>query len=143
MSYFPLTPEQQRWQDRAAEIAAAELAPRAEDTDRLGRYPRESLEALRREGLWGLRVSKEHGGLGADLLTTVLIVEELAKKCPSTAMCYKMHLEAAEIICRIPTDYQVEHFVRPMARGQVFTTVAGSETWKDDNWTSNRNYTPV
>jgi alkylation response protein AidB-like acyl-CoA dehydrogenase len=144
MSYFPLTSEQQAWKDRAAEIAAAELAPRAAETDRLGRYPSESLDALRREGLWGLRVSKEHGGIGADLLTTVLIVEELAKKCPSTAMCYKMHLEAAEIICRIPTDYQVEHFVKPMARGEVFTTVAGSETWGDgDNWTSTGAFTPI
>jgi alkylation response protein AidB-like acyl-CoA dehydrogenase len=144
VSYFPLNREQQEWKDRAADIAERELAPRAAESDEKRQYPAESLEALRREGLWGLRVSKEHDGLGADLLTTVLIVEELAKKCPSTAMCYKMHLEAAEVICRIPTDYQVEHFIKPMARGEVFTTVAGSETWTDgDNWTSSRNFAPV
>ncbi len=128
MTYFPLTKEQQEWKERAAEIAAKELAPRAEETDKLGRYPAESLDALRREGLWGLRVSKEHGGLGADMVTTSLIIEELSKKCPSTTMCYKMHLEAGEIVCRIPTDYQVEHIVKPMAKGEVFTTIAGGET---------------
>ena len=105
-----------------------ELAPRAEQTDNEARYPQESLDALRAEGLGGLRVSKEHGGLGEDMLTTSLIVEELSKKCPSTAMCYKMHLEAAEVVCRIPTPYQVEHFVEPMARGEVFTTIAGGES---------------
>ncbi len=48
-----------------------------------------------------------------------------------------MHLEAGEIICRIPTDYQVEHFVKPMAQGEVFTSIAGGESWGDgDNWTS-------
>ena len=137
MNYFPLTQQQQDWQQLAADIAARELSPRAAETDRTGRYPRESLDALRREGLWGLRVSKEHGGLGADMLTTCLVVEELAKKCPSTAMCYKMHLEAAEIICRIPTTYQIEHFVEPMARGEVFSTIAGGESQGEgDNWNS-------
>ena len=125
MTYFPLTKEQQEWQEQAADIAARELAPRAAETDRTSQYPQESLDALKREGLWGLRVSKEHGGAGADMVTTCLVVEELSKKCPSTSMCYKMHLEAAEIICRIPTPYQVEHFVEPMARGEVFTTIAG------------------
>ena len=137
MNYFPLTQQQQDWQQLATDIAVRELRPRAEETDRTGRYPKESLDALRREGLWGLRVSREHGGLGADMLTTCLIVEELSKKCPSTAMCYKMHLEAAEIICRIPTTYQIEHFVEPMAKGEVFSTIAGGESQGEgDNWNS-------
>ena len=75
MSYLPLTEEQQDWKDRSAYIARRELAPRAQDTDRKSQYPRGSLDALKEDGLWGLRVSKEHGGLGADLLTTCLIVE--------------------------------------------------------------------
>ena len=104
MTYFPLTKEQEEWRDRAAAVATKELAPRAAETDRLGQYPQESLNALKQEGLFGLRVSKEHGGIGADMVTTSLVIEELAKKCPSTCMCYKMHLEAAEIICQIPTD---------------------------------------
>ncbi len=116
MNYFPLTKQQQEWQERAADIAARELGPRAEEIDQKAQYPQASLDALKREGLFGLRVSKEHGGLGEDMLTTSLIIEELSKKCPSTSMCYKMHLEAAEIISRIPTPYQVEHFVEPMAR---------------------------
>jgi alkylation response protein AidB-like acyl-CoA dehydrogenase len=144
MTYFPLTVEQERWRAQAAEVAARDLAPRAEAIDREGRYPAESLAALRKEGFWGLRAAREHGGRGADLLSTVLVVEELAKACPSTAMCYKMHLEASELICRIPTPDQVERFVRPLARGEVLATVAGSETWTDgDNWTSTRAFSPV
>jgi alkylation response protein AidB-like acyl-CoA dehydrogenase len=144
MSYFPLTAEQQSWKDRASQIATRELAPRAEATDKTRTYPAESLAALQREGFWGLRVSKEHGGQGADLLSTCLVVEELAKKCPSTAMCYKMHLEASEVISRRPTPHQVEHVLKPMARGEVLATVAGSETWTDgNNWTSARLFSRV
>jgi len=144
MSYFPLTNEQSGWKERIAALAHDELGPRAEATDKSGTYPSESIDALRREGLLGLRLSKEHGGLGADLLTTCLIVEELAKKCPSTAMCYKMHLEASEVISRVATPDQVERFLTPMAKGEVLATVAGSETWTDgDNWTSTRQISPV
>ena len=144
MTYFPLTQEQHDWKTRIADIADRDVAPHAEAADKNRRFPTESLQALKREGLWGLRVSKEHGGLGADLVTTCLIVEEIAKRCPSTAMCYKMHLEAAEVICRMPTAYQVQHIIEPMARGEVFSTVAGSESWGEgDNWTSSRSFSAV
>jgi alkylation response protein AidB-like acyl-CoA dehydrogenase len=136
MSYFPLTKHQLDWQERARDIAAKELAHRAEETDRLGRFPTDSLEALKKEGLWALRVDKEHGGLGEDMVTTCVIVEELSKKCPSTAMCYKMHLEGVEILSRIPTDYQVKKFIEPLARGEVFSAAAGGESaGAGDDWT--------
>ena len=60
MNYFPLTKEQQDWQERAAE------------TDRTGQYPKECLDALKQAGLFGLRVSKEHGGLGERMLTNMV-----------------------------------------------------------------------
>ncbi|MSP43968.1 MAG: acyl-CoA dehydrogenase [Alphaproteobacteria bacterium] len=122
------TDEQQHWMEKARAVAERDLAPRAAAADKTATYPKDSLAALRAENFMGLRVSKEHGGSMADLLTTVLVVEELAKKCPSTAMCYKMHIEAAELISRIATPDQVERFVKPIARGEAFFTVAGGET---------------
>jgi alkylation response protein AidB-like acyl-CoA dehydrogenase len=84
---------------------------------------------------WGLRVSKAHGGLGTDALTACLVVEENAQHCPSTAMCYKMHFEACELISRVPTSSQVEHLVIPLANGQVFATAAGGErAGAGENW---------
>ena len=128
MNYFPLTAQQQEWKERVTDLAVREIGPRAAEYDRLARYPQESLDALRNSGLWALRTPREHGGLGADLVTVCLVVEEIAKQCPSTAMCYKMHLEATELLNQIPTPYQVEHFVKPLARGEVFATIAGGET---------------
>ncbi|MBV1930715.1 MAG: acyl-CoA/acyl-ACP dehydrogenase [Porticoccaceae bacterium] len=128
MTYLPLNKEQQELKDLAAQLANTELAPRAAETDKTGMFPRASLDGLKTSGLWGLRVSREHGGLGADLLSTCLVVEELAKKCASTAMCYKMHIEAAELMSRMPSEYQAEHFVKKIATGEILCTVAGGET---------------
>ncbi|HAK62590.1 MAG TPA: hypothetical protein DCO82_05035 [Alphaproteobacteria bacterium] len=131
-----LTDEQNAWLEKARSLGKDVLAPRAAEVDRTGRYPREGMHALRDAGLWGMRASKEYGGGGADLLSTVLVVEELAKSCPSTAMCFKMHIEASEMIARVHTPAQVEKFVKPLARGEALYTVAGGETSgkKGDDW---------
>ena len=128
MNYFALTRSQQEWKDRVAAVAEREIGPRAAEYDRLAQFPRESLDALKGLGLLGLRVSEEHGGLGGDMVTTCLVVEEIAKKCPSTAMCYKMHLESVEAVSRIPTAYQLEKFVRPLAQKKMFAAAAGGES---------------
>ena len=129
MNYFPLSDAQQELRRRVVDLATKEIGPRAAQYDAKAKFPKESLDFLRDAGLFALRVSKENGGMGEDLLSTCLVVEEISKKCPSTAMCYKMHLESSEILNLLPTPYQVEQFVRPMARGEVFTTIAGGESW--------------
>lgn len=125
--FFPLTNEQQEWADRAADIARRELAPRAAEIDRTGTFPSEGLEILKREGFWKLRVARKDGGSEADLLTTVLVTEALAKSCASTSLCYKMHLEASELVARIGTADQIDRLVRPIVSGDAFYTVAGTE----------------
>lgn len=128
MNYYRLNDSQLEWKERVAEVAERVIAPRAAQYDRDAEFPQESLAALGDMGLWALRVDKHHGGLGGDMVTTCLIVEEIAKKCPSTAMCYKMHLESVEAVSRIPTALQVKRFVEPLARGEVFAAAAGGES---------------
>ncbi len=125
--YFPLTSKQNEWAERAAAIADRELAPRAAEIDRTGTFPSEGLDILKREGFWKLRVAREHGGLEEDLLTTVLVTEILAKRCASTSLCYKMHLEASELVARVGTPDQIDRLVRPIVSGDALYTVAGSE----------------
>ncbi len=140
MNYFPLTNDQQEWKERAAVIAERDIGPRAAEYDRKAEFPQESLNALRDAGLWSLRVPQKYGGLGLDLVTTCLIVEEISKKCPSTAMCYKMHLEAVEAISLIPTEYQLSQFIAPLLRGEMFAAAPGGEAHGQtgDDWTAVR-----
>jgi alkylation response protein AidB-like acyl-CoA dehydrogenase len=123
MNEFPLTIEQHHWKERVATIAACELG-RAATADRLAQYPKESLEALREATLWALRTPRDYSGLGADLVTACLVVAEIAKQCRSSGMCYKIHLEATEFVHQIPTPHHVERFVKPLARREVFATIA-------------------
>ena len=137
MNYFPLTKKQQEWKERITEISERDIGPRAADYDSRKEFPQESLNSLRDSGLWSMRVPEKYGGLGLDLITTCLIVEEISKKCPSTAMCYKMHLEAVEAISHIPTDYQLKRYIEPLVRGEMFAAAPGGEPHgkTGDDWT--------
>jgi alkylation response protein AidB-like acyl-CoA dehydrogenase len=127
MTYFPLSEVQLDWQQRAREIGAAVLAPRAAEADRTAAFPTEQLQALRDAGFFGIRADRDYGGQGEGLLTTCVVVEELAAACPSTALIYKMHVESSEAVSRVPSPEQAALFAPKVASGEWLSTVAGSE----------------
>lgn len=127
MVYFPLSAEQIDWQERAEAIGRDVLMPRAAEADRAAAFPKEQLQALRDAGFFGIRADKTHGGHGQGLLTTCVVIEALAKACPSTALIYKMHVESTEVVARAPTEQQAAEITPRIASGEWLSTVAGSE----------------
>ena len=87
MNYFALTDKQQEWKERTATIAERDIGPRAADYDSNREFPQESLNALRDAGLWSMRVLQEYGGLGLDLVTTRLVVDERSKNALRQQSC--------------------------------------------------------
>ena len=51
----------------------------AVDYDFTREFPHQSLNELWYAGLWSMRVLQEYGGLGLDLVTTRLVVDERSK----------------------------------------------------------------
>ncbi|MEL6903583.1 MAG: acyl-CoA dehydrogenase family protein, partial [Cyanobacteria bacterium J06606_4] len=90
-----LTPAQQALQEKLIALCAEVLRPNAIASDRNLIYPRKNFEALASLGLLGLLVPTEWGGLGENHVCAAMVVETIARYgCPSTAMCYTMHLGA-------------------------------------------------
>lgn len=111
-------------QDISREI----VAPMAHQTDQEARWPAEGLSALQAEGLGGLVVPVEQGGLGQGLLTLVKVGELLGKACGSTALCYGMHCVGVAIIAAKSTPDQKERYLLPINQGKHLTTLALSES---------------
>lgn len=90
-----LTDSQKLLQTRIIEACAETLRPNAVKSDVGLIYPRLNFEKLAELGLLGLLVPKEMGGLGENHVCAAMVVETIARYgCPSTAMCYTMHLGA-------------------------------------------------
>jgi isovaleryl-CoA dehydrogenase len=111
----------------AAAVARKALAPRAQQVDENGQWPGDGMAALAEVGLLGLHVPKHLGGHGQGLLALAMVAEELGKACSSTAMCFGMHAVASSVLAARATEYQEEHYLRPIAEGRHITTLALSE----------------
>jgi alkylation response protein AidB-like acyl-CoA dehydrogenase len=112
----------------AARIAADTATPNADDVDREGRFPTESMKALADAGFYGLCLPLEVGGKGEGMRSFAGVVEELAGACGSTAMVYVMHIAAAQTIAASTTLVDRELLLKEIAAGNHLTTLAFSET---------------
>ncbi|HEY7242871.1 MAG TPA: acyl-CoA dehydrogenase family protein [Xanthobacteraceae bacterium] len=68
------------------------LAPRAAKYDREASFPIDNFRDMHREGLLGICIPKEEGGLGADFATYCLAAAELGRYCGATALSWNMHV---------------------------------------------------
>lgn len=89
---YGLTDEQLQLQEMVREFAKREVAPIAAEIDENERFAKETFDKLGKLGLMGVPVPEEYGGAGADTLSYVLAVEELAKVCGSTGLSYAAHI---------------------------------------------------
>jgi alkylation response protein AidB-like acyl-CoA dehydrogenase len=72
-------------QARARRLAQDVIAPRAAAVDATEEYPWDNVEALTEAGFMGLTIPVEYGGSGGSCLDAVLVIEELAQVCSTTA----------------------------------------------------------
>jgi alkylation response protein AidB-like acyl-CoA dehydrogenase len=102
---------------------ARESAP---EVDGQGRFPEETVGALRSSGLLGLTLPTEAGGLGAGPRDFAHVLSQLASACGSSAMIYLMHVAGAMTVAAAPPVGQPDLLGR-LARGDALASLAFSE----------------
>lgn len=127
MTRSDLGPELLRLRDLAADLAARELRPLAEETDRAANWPDRCMKQLAESGLTALPLPRRLGGHEQGLLALAIVSEELAQGCSSTAMCFSMHSVAAKVLTAKATPDQEERFLIPIAREGHISSLALSE----------------
>ncbi len=92
---WTLTKRQLEIQSKLIAICKETIRPNAIECDKNLTFPKESFNALAKLGLLGLIIPAEYGGLGENHTCAAMVAETIARYgCPSTAMCYVMHLAA-------------------------------------------------
>jgi alkylation response protein AidB-like acyl-CoA dehydrogenase len=101
---FELNEEQRQMLDTVTRVRKDVIEPNAKKwLD--GTFPYENMEKLGEIGILGMSVPEEYGGIGASVLDTVLVLEEIAKGCYVTAMAV---LGEVGTQCRILSHYGSE-----------------------------------
>jgi alkylation response protein AidB-like acyl-CoA dehydrogenase len=83
---YRLTEEHVLLRDAVRVLADERVAPRAADVDRNAEFPDDLRKLLADQDILALPFPTEHGGLGGELLSTCLAIEQLSRACATTGL---------------------------------------------------------
>lgn len=125
---FELTEIQSLIQNTVREFAQSAVAPIAAEIDREHRFPEELIPQLAALNLLGVPYPEELGGAGADNLSYVIVIEELARVCASTSVIVSAHTSLGTWpIYQFGTEAQKEKYLKKLASGEYLGAFALTE----------------
>ncbi len=83
---YTLSDEHVALREAVRELAEDKIAPYAAEVDQESRFPQEALDALVKADLHAIHIPEAYGGAGADALSTVIVIEEVARACASSSL---------------------------------------------------------
>jgi len=128
---FELTKEQLAWQKIARDFSEQEIRPIAEKLDRsenlLADFPWEMVRKGSKLGLRTLSLPREYGGPDLDLLTWLVIIDELGYADISCAKIFSQCWKLARTIATVGTQQQKDRFL-PAFRDDDTFLLSGAQT---------------
>lgn len=129
---FNLTPKQREVYELTGQLARRNFAPRAAAYDRDAVWPKENFDDFRDNGLLTLTIAEDQGGwgsgaLGDDPLLYLLVIEQTARACLSTAQCIHIHSHGSHLLDRVGTPAQKKRILGAVTRDGALLNATGSE----------------
>ena len=116
-------------QEMARNFAHERLAPQAALRDEQSLFPKDEIAEMGKLGLMGMLIPEKYGGCGADYVSMALAIEEIAAAdgACSTIMSVQNSLVGPALL-KHGTDWQKDHFLNPLARGEMLGAFALTES---------------
>jgi alkylation response protein AidB-like acyl-CoA dehydrogenase len=126
---FGLTEEQQLIRDTVREFMAGECPrEKARELDEHGTFPGELLQKLAALGFCNLTVPQEFDGAGPNLLGAAIVVEEIARSCPTLACAFaSTTFRGGQVLGSLGSSAQKEKLLPQLATGSLLFSCALSE----------------
>jgi alkylation response protein AidB-like acyl-CoA dehydrogenase len=126
--HFNLTPEQAAFQQAARGFAREKVAPRAAAIHERDEFPVDLVKEAGAHGLMGVTIPKEWGGAGADCVSYVLALEEVAHASATLAVILVVNNSlVVEPLLRFGSEDQKRRWLPRLARGEQVGAFALSE----------------
>ncbi|MEX2183094.1 MAG: acyl-CoA dehydrogenase family protein [Chloroflexota bacterium] len=124
---YALTEEQAMLRDAVRVLADERVAPRAAEVDRTGEFPEDLRRLLADHDILALPFPEAHGGMGADLLTICLAVEQLSRACATTGLILAVQELGSLPITLAGTPEQQARWFPRLATGEQLIAFALTE----------------
>ena len=124
---YRLTGEQVLLRDTIRQLADERIAPRAAEIDQTAEFPEDIRQLLASHDVLALPFPVEHGGLGADLLTQCLAIEQIARACATSSLILSVHALASLPLLLAGTAEQQARLIPNLASGATLAALALTE----------------
>ena len=121
------TDEQRAITEMVRQFADEQIIPNAEHYDHEDEFPEPIVEQMKELGLFGVTIPEEYGGMGLDLTTYAMIVEELSRGWISISGVVNTHFIGSYLLMKFGTDEQKQYFLPKMATGELRAAFSLSE----------------
>ncbi len=121
------TDEQKAITEMVHQFVDNEIIPVAEEYDHEDKFPEPIVEQMKELGLFGVTIPEEYGGMGLDLTTYAMIVEELSRGWISISGVVNTHFIGSYLLMKFGTDEQKQDFLPRMATGELRAAFSLSE----------------
>jgi acyl-CoA dehydrogenase len=106
-----------------------EVEPHVEEWEEAGQIPKSIWPRMGALGFLGVEYDEKYGGAGADVLTTAVLCEEMARaRCASLAMAVGVHTDmASPHLYWTGSEALKERYLPAICRGEALTAIAVTE----------------
>ncbi len=117
---FSLNDHQKLIRDTVRQFMEAEVRPSVKQRDREERFPAEEIKKLAELGCCGMMIPEEWGGPGLDILSYVLMLEEVARVDAGMATSLGVTNSAVQVpLTKFGTEEQKKKYLRRLATGEI------------------------
>ena len=121
------TDEQKAITEMVRQFVDEQILPKAEYYDHEDEFPEPIVEQMKELGLFGVTIPEEYGGMGLDLTTYAMIVEELSRGWISISGVVNTHFIGSYLLMKFGTDEQKERLLPKMSTGEIRAAFSLSE----------------
>jgi alkylation response protein AidB-like acyl-CoA dehydrogenase len=125
--FYEKTDEQKAIIEMVRQFVDEQIIPKAEHYDGKDEYPEPIVEQMKELGLFGVTIPEEYGGMGLDLTTYAMIVEELSRGWISISGVVNTHFIGSYLLMKFGTDEQRQRLLPRMATGEIRAAFSLSE----------------
>jgi alkylation response protein AidB-like acyl-CoA dehydrogenase/rubredoxin len=126
---FKTTAEQEKLRTGMRKFAEDEVKPLAFLMDKENEFPADIVAKLGKMGMMGIPYPKEYGGLGLDMVSYAIAVEELARVDGGTGVILSAHTSLASWpIFAFGTEKQKQKYLVPLCKGEKLGAFGLTET---------------
>jgi alkylation response protein AidB-like acyl-CoA dehydrogenase len=125
--FLEKTDEQKAITEMVRQFVDEQIIPSAEHYDHEDEFPAPIVEQMKELGLFGVTIPEDYGGMGLDLTTYAMIVEELSRGWISISGIVNTHFIGSYLLIKFGTDEQKDRYLPRMATGELRAAFSLSE----------------